>query len=215
MYDFFCLAFCVKLSQNVYCFCHHIRSVVLSLITALRKLCNHPALLLQPADDAGPAPAELASVPGSAALPSVQALLRGALGYSQSAPDKLRLPEQARTAGELSEHSGKLACLQLLLESFARSGDKAVVVSNFRETLNVIQCLCDRLGVATLRLDGTTPAGDRQPLVDQFNAAYNTSKTVFLLSAKAGGVGINLIGASKLVSERGCRRIIEGIAVQG
>ena len=47
-----------------------------------------------------------------------------------------------------------------------------------------------------LRLDGQTPVAKRQPLVDRFNSKYGgeDQETVFLLSSKAGGVGLNLIG---------------------
>jgi DNA repair and recombination protein RAD54B len=50
-----------------------------------------------------------------------------------------------------------------------------------------------------LRLDGSTPASKRQDLVDRFNRSPPSNAFVFLLSAKAGGVGLNLIGASRLV----------------
>jgi hypothetical protein len=51
---------------------------------------------------------------------------------------------------------------------------------------------------AYLRLDGSTEAKERQSLVNRFNAP-ETPETVFLLSARAGGVGLNLIGANRLV----------------
>jgi superfamily II DNA or RNA helicase len=50
-----------------------------------------------------------------------------------------------------------------------------------------------------LRLDGSTPAKDRQSLVNRFNAPGDESLFAFLLSAKAGGCGINLIGANRLI----------------
>jgi len=45
-------------------------------------------------------------------------------------------------------------------------------------------------------LDGSTNVAKRQELVDRFNAGENF---VFLLSSKAGGTGLNLIGANRLV----------------
>jgi DNA repair and recombination protein RAD54B len=50
-----------------------------------------------------------------------------------------------------------------------------------------------------LRLDGSTPSSKRQELVDAFNRSPSSTTFAFLLSAKAGGMGINLIGASRLV----------------
>lgn len=56
--------------------------------------------------------------------------------------------------------------------------------------------LTHRLG--WLRLDGTQAISKRQKLVDQFNDP-TSGKVIFLLSSKAGGCGINLIGANRLV----------------
>ena len=55
-------------------------------------------------------------------------------------------------------------------------------------------------GFRFLRLDGQTPVAKRQPLVDRFNSKYGgeDQETVFLLSSKAGGVGLNLIGQLKV-----------------
>jgi DNA repair and recombination protein RAD54B len=50
-----------------------------------------------------------------------------------------------------------------------------------------------------LRLDGQTPQAKRQDLIDKFNRTPSSKHFVFLLSAKAGGLGVNLIGASRLV----------------
>jgi SNF2 family DNA or RNA helicase len=48
------------------------------------------------------------------------------------------------------------------------------------------------------RLDGTMTVIKRQKLVDQFNDP-NGKEFIFLLSSKAGGCGINLIGANRLI----------------
>ena len=45
-----------------------------------------------------------------------------------------------------------------------------------------------------LRLDGSTPIAERQPLIDEFSAE-GAEIPVFLLSTKAGGLGINLVAA--------------------
>jgi superfamily II DNA or RNA helicase len=53
-------------------------------------------------------------------------------------------------------------------------------------------------GFPVIRLDGSTSAGKRQKLVDQFND-QTQDEFVFLLSSKAGGCGLNIIGANRLV----------------
>ena len=68
---------------------------------------------------------------------------------------------------------------------------KVVIVSSFTSTLDVVEMLANARGWSTLRLDGSVPTSRRQPLVDAFNRQSDTRR-LFLLSAKAGGVGINL-----------------------
>lgn len=78
------------------------------------------------------------------------------------------------------------------------SSSRVVVVSNYTRTLDLLQDLCAVLGYTFCRLDGHTPTGQRQRLVDGFNSPHSQN-FLFLLSSKAGGVGLNLVGASHLV----------------
>lgn len=75
---------------------------------------------------------------------------------------------------------------------------RVVVVSNYTKTLDLLQNLCLHMGYTFCRLDGHTPTSQRQRLVDSFNSPYSQN-FLFLLSSKAGGVGLNLVGASHLV----------------
>lgn len=59
--------------------------------------------------------------------------------------------------------------------------------------------MCTSQGWKWLRLDGSTEASKRQPLVDQLNNGFG-EVFAFLLSSKAGGTGLNLIGANRYVS---------------
>ncbi len=68
--------------------------------------------------------------------------------------------------------------------------------SSFNTRLIVNLCLVFRYGF--YRLDGTMPTNKRQKIVDSFNNP-DDGAFVFLLSSKAGGCGINLIGANRLV----------------
>ena len=75
-----------------------------------------------------------------------------------------------------------------------------VVISNFTSALSVIeQAVLQRRGWSSLRLDGATEQNARQSLVDSFNRGSVDQSFVFLLSSKAGGCGLNLIGANRLV----------------
>jgi DNA repair and recombination protein RAD54B len=78
------------------------------------------------------------------------------------------------------------------------NAEKVVIVSSFTQTLDVIEGLVKDLKLSFTRLDGSVQASARAKIVKQFNSSSADSCFVFLLSARAGGVGINLIGASRL-----------------
>lgn len=100
--------------------------------------------------------------------------------------------------------SGKMKVLMRLLSTIydqkekEKPPSKVVVVSNFTQTLDSIQQALDSRQFSYLRLDGQTDQDKRMTLVDKFNQP-GSNHFVFLLSTKAGGVGLNLIGASRLV----------------
>jgi DNA repair and recombination protein RAD54B len=72
------------------------------------------------------------------------------------------------------------------------SSEKVVVVSNFTSTLDQVESLAGlRVWGETLRIDGQVPVDKRQSLVDAFNRPSD-KRRLFLLSSKAGGVGLNL-----------------------
>uniref|UniRef100_A0A8D8ES09 DNA repair and recombination protein RAD54-like n=1 Tax=Culex pipiens TaxID=7175 RepID=A0A8D8ES09_CULPI len=94
--------------------------------------------------------------------------------------------------------SGKLAILESLLEALIERREKVVIVSYFSKTLDMIAGLCEHYNYKFCRLDGATPSQDRGKLVATFNNP-SSDIFIFLLSAKAGGIGLNLVGASRLV----------------
>ncbi|KAG2444135.1 hypothetical protein HYH02_009075 [Chlamydomonas schloesseri] len=97
-------------------------------------------------------------------------------------------------------HSGKVAVLEMMLKAVraSGSGDKVVLVSNYTEALDILEGMCRTHNWAFLRLDGGCDVKKRQPLVDCFNDPAHPS-FLLLLSSKAGGVGLNIIGANRLV----------------
>uniref|UniRef100_A0A6A7FTU6 DNA repair and recombination protein RAD54-like n=1 Tax=Hirondellea gigas TaxID=1518452 RepID=A0A6A7FTU6_9CRUS len=152
----------------------------LAAIMLLRKLCNHPALISK-----GNATADL----------SDSSAVQLATEASSLLPEYL----QQENPTYFEEDSGKLAVLSCMLWQLSSEGnERVVVVSNFTSTLDLLQQLCQRYDYTFLRLDGSTPQHKRQPLVDSFNSKYS-KHFVFLLSSRAGGVGLNLIGASRII----------------
>jgi DNA repair and recombination protein RAD54B len=75
--------------------------------------------------------------------------------------------------------------------------EKVVLISNYTKTLNLLELILKKLNISFIRLDGSTPNNMRSKLVNSFNKT--DSINVFLLSSKAGGMGINLVGASRLI----------------
>ena len=95
--------------------------------------------------------------------------------------------------------SGKLAVLDCLLAYVkACTDDKVVLVSNYTQTLDLFERLCQLRGYASVRLDGSMTIKKRAKIVDRFNDPVNP-EFIFMLSSKAGGCGLNLIGANRLV----------------
>ncbi|EGC33642.1 hypothetical protein DICPUDRAFT_36354 [Dictyostelium purpureum] len=99
----------------------------------------------------------------------------------------------------MENEAGKLLFVESLIKQLKSVGEKLVLVSNYTQTLDVFERLCKKLSTDFLRLDGSVSSDTRQSLVDKFNDQSNKKYQIFLLSAKAGGVGINLIGGNHLV----------------
>jgi SNF2 family DNA or RNA helicase len=98
--------------------------------------------------------------------------------------------------------SGKLTVLDALLQEIrgADPTDKVVIVSNFTSTLTVVEdSILKPRQWNYLRLDGSTNATNRQSVVNSFNRTSAERNFALSVSSKAGGVGLNLIGANRLV----------------
>ncbi|EMG49407.1 hypothetical protein G210_5820 [Candida maltosa Xu316] len=93
--------------------------------------------------------------------------------------------------------SGKINILIPLLLEIVAQKEKVVLISNYTKTLDLLEKVLCKINLSFSRLDGSTPNNIRNQLVNQFNK--NDSINVFLLSSKSGGMGINLVGASRLI----------------
>jgi non-specific serine/threonine protein kinase len=96
------------------------------------------------------------------------------------------------------ESSGKLARLREIVEAVAATNDKVLVFTQFREATEPLAAfLADVFGRPGLILHGTTPVQERGALVKRFQD--DPAVPFFVLSLKAGGVGLNLTAASHVV----------------
>jgi len=95
--------------------------------------------------------------------------------------------------------SGKMIVLDYLLAVIkSTTNDKVVLVSNYTQTLDVFEKLCAQRRYQFVRLDGQMTIKKRGKIVESFNNP-NSSDFIFMLSSKAGGCGLNLIGGNRLV----------------
>ncbi|KAM4895570.1 DNA repair and recombination protein RAD54-like [Sylvia borin] len=143
----------------------------LSSITSLKKLCNHPALIYDKCveEEEG---------------------FMGALGLFPSGYSTKSLEPQL---------SGKMLVLDYILAvTKSTSNDKVVLVSNYTQTLDLFEKLCRNRRYLYVRLDGTMSIKKRAKIVERFNSP-SSPEFIFMLSSKAGGCGLNLIGANRLV----------------
>ncbi|HLO02343.1 MAG TPA: DEAD/DEAH box helicase [Symbiobacteriaceae bacterium] len=98
------------------------------------------------------------------------------------------------SAGALAGRSGKLDRLVEMLEEVVAEGDRALLFTQFpRFGVRIAAHLAQRLRCEVLALDGSTPAPERERRIARFQAG---EAPLFLLSLKAGGVGLNLTAAN-------------------
>ena len=92
--------------------------------------------------------------------------------------------------------SSKLRRALELLEELRSEGHRALVFSQFTSHLALVREALDAAGFVSLYLDGSTPAGQRAKLIQDFQDGRGE---VFLISLKAGGQGINLTAADYVI----------------
>ncbi|KAF9006951.1 P-loop containing nucleoside triphosphate hydrolase protein [Cyathus striatus] len=97
-----------------------------------------------------------------------------------------------------AQYCGKWAALDTLLKEWRKDpSNKVLVFTKSVKLLEMLQFHLSTRGYGFLKLDGTTKQTDRMPMIDQFHADPHIF--VFLISTLAGGTGLNLTGANKVV----------------
>jgi len=99
----------------------------------------------------------------------------------------------------LEGRSGKLARIEEMLDEALSEGDKALVFTQFKEMGDMLRTRLQRaLGREVLFLHGSVAKKARDEMVDRFQAEDSAGPAVFILSIKAGGVGLNLTAANRV-----------------
>ncbi|CAI4225239.1 unnamed protein product [Auanema sp. JU1783] len=143
----------------------------LSFITHLKKLCNHPYLIYEEVQK------------DTNRFKETRSMFPSSFGTKKCDP----------------VFSGKMKVLDYILAVTRKTTtDKFVLISNYTQTMDQFVELCRLRGYGYVRLDGSMSIKKRGQIVDRFNDPEST-EFCFLLSSKAGGCGLNLIGANRLV----------------
>lgn len=152
------------------------RGLVLSALVKLKQICNHPAHYLR-----------------ESTSPEV-VTEEAAVEAAESAAD---MPIEVSTDGRpLSARSGKSIRLMQMLEEVVAAGDRALIFTQYRQMGHLLVAMIRReLDVESLFLHGGTPQNKRDQLVARFQDPEGTAP-IFVLSLKAGGVGLNLTAAN-------------------
>jgi SNF2 family DNA or RNA helicase len=93
--------------------------------------------------------------------------------------------------------SGKVERIHRLIREWINAGSRGLIFSQFTQVLDILEYALDILGYSYRRIDGSTPAENRQRIIDDF--ACHKNIPVMLLSTRAGGLGLNLVMADKVV----------------
>lgn len=176
----------------------------LSSIQMLMKLCNHPRLVAEEDPRENLSSGNLrraASRQQSYNEEEKSSAAPGADGVSKFLPMDECGGGRGMNVPVRPEWSGKMFVLYRLMKEMRKPGngsDKIVIVSNYTQTLDLIGKMCRENSWGFCRLDGSISMKKRQKMVDEFNDP-SSSLIAFLLSSKAGGCGLNLIGGNRLV----------------
>lgn len=158
-------------------------SLVFPAIQALQKVSNHLTLLIPSGDERDEAKRKSSLIMLQKCVPEHWEML-----YRQR--------NSIHTLAN-AEFCGKWKILKKLLSFWYENKDKVLVFSHSVRLLDILQSLFKSTKYSVSFLSGQLSYEDRQQEVDNFNTDPN--KFVFLISTKAGGVGLNITSANKVV----------------
>ena len=180
------------------------KKAYMSIFHDLKKAANHPMMIRTKTKDSDLP--EIAKVLhrggffGDAA--TYEQSLKEVSGYSDwdvhcaATEFPKRLPDHVFTQEEIA-NSAKLQKIAELLPELEAQGHRTLLFSQWTTILDIIEVFLEQRGTPFLRLDGSTSVSARQQLIDTFQT--DTSIPIFLLSTRAGGLGINLTAADTVI----------------
>ncbi|XP_064535958.1 chromatin-remodeling complex ATPase chain Iswi-like isoform X2 [Drosophila montana] len=102
------------------------------------------------------------------------------------------------TDAHLVNNSGKMIILDKLLPKLQEQGSRVLIFSQMTRMMDILEDYCAWRNYNYCRLDGKTPHEDRNQMIQEYNMEKST-KFIFLLSTRAGGLGINLATADVVI----------------
>ncbi|XP_027333357.1 CHD3-type chromatin-remodeling factor PICKLE [Abrus precatorius] len=108
------------------------------------------------------------------------------------------LDDEKESYKQLLESSGKLQLLDKMMVKLKEQGHRVLIYSQFQHMLDLLEDYCSYKHWLYERIDGKVGGAERQVRIDRFNAK-NSSRFCFLLSTRAGGLGINLTTADTVI----------------
>ncbi|KAI8645959.1 SNF2 family N-terminal domain-containing protein [Parasitella parasitica] len=95
------------------------------------------------------------------------------------------------------DRSGKMVVVKALLKMWKQQQHRVLLFCQTRQMLDILEIMMRQTQYRYLRMDGTTPVGQRIAMVNEFNNVPEIF--VFLLTTKTGGLGLNLTGADRVI----------------
>merc|ERR1712142_524558 len=109
-----------------------------------------------------------------------------------------KLPNGAYEGTQMVKSCGKLTLLTKMLKQLKAEGHRVLIFSQMTRMLDLLEDFLESAGYKYERIDGGVTGQQRQEAIDRFNAP-GAQQFVFLLSTRAGGLGINLATADTVI----------------
>uniref|UniRef100_A0A8D3E4A6 DNA helicase n=1 Tax=Scophthalmus maximus TaxID=52904 RepID=A0A8D3E4A6_SCOMX len=118
--------------------------------------------------------------------------------FPAAAMEAPKMPNGMYDGAALTKAAGKLCLLQKMMRKLKNGGHRVLIFSQMTKMLDLLEDFLENEGYKYERIDGGITGGMRQEAIDRFNAP-GAQQFAFLLSTRAGGLGINLATADTVI----------------
>jgi len=167
-------------------------------LSILSWLCNHPACLIRKLEEKTVDGDQSILLEEGSVLPVDQDLTGSPI--TSLLPRFLEILQSADMLTHMNDPSlsVRASISQRLIEESITQGEKILVFSHSIPTLDYLESMLGNMACGYLRIDGSTRTDQRQIATKHFNEV-NENYMVFLISTRAGGLGLNLQGANRVI----------------